>query len=54
MEGISTAVSTALASVQTDAMALIGTVLPYALTIVGAVLVVTIGVKVFKKISGKA
>ena len=45
--------TTALSGVKDDMMSVIGTVLPYALAIVGAVLVVTIGVKVFKKISGK-
>lgn len=53
MEGITTAVTTALGSVSTNAMALIGDVLPYALTIVGAVLVVVIGVRVFKRIANK-
>ena len=47
------AVTTALATTQSDAMTLIASVLPYALAIVGAVLVVTIGIRVFKKISGR-
>lgn len=50
---INTAVSTALGTVQNDAMSLIASVLPYALAIVGAVLVVTIGIKVFKRVSGR-
>lgn len=50
---VTTAVTTALSGVQTDVMSIIAAVLPYALAIVGAVLVVTIGVKVFKKISGR-
>lgn len=53
MEAITTAVKTALATVQSDATALIGDVLPYALTVMGAVLVVTIGVRVFKRITGR-
>lgn len=53
MSGITTAVTGALQTVQTDAMSIISSVLPYALAIVGAVLVVTIGIKVFKRISGK-
>ncbi|NLD20356.1 MAG: hypothetical protein GX663_08975 [Clostridiales bacterium] len=53
MEGISTSVKTALSTVSTDAMSLIGDVLPYALTIVGAVLVVVIGIKVFKRVANK-
>lgn len=51
--GIQSAVTTALATTQSDAMTLIASVLPYALAIVGAVLVVTIGIRVFKKISGR-
>lgn len=50
---VTSAVSTGLQGVQTSAMTLIGTVIPYALTVMGAVLVVTIGIKVFKKVSGK-
>lgn len=53
MEAITTAVKTALATVQTDATALIGDVLPYALAVMGAVLVVSIGIKVFKKVTGR-
>lgn len=49
--GISTAVTTALTTVQSDAMALIAAVLPYALAIMGAIIVVTIGIRAFKKTS---
>lgn len=52
MESVTTAVTGALADVQTDAMSMIGNVLPYALAILGAIAVVLIGIKVFKKISG--
>lgn len=48
---ITTAVTTALQGVQTDAMNLIAAVLPYALAIMGAILVVTIGVRAFKRAS---
>lgn len=51
--GVQTAVTGALSTVQSDVMSMISAVLPYALAIVGAVLVVTIGIKVFKRISGK-
>lgn len=54
MEGIQTAVSTAFQEVQTNAMSMISTAAPYALGIVGTVLAVTIGIKVFKKLTGKA
>lgn len=45
------AVSTALATVQSDALNLIATVLPYALAIMGALVVVTIGIRAFKRAS---
>lgn len=53
MEAITTAVKTALATVQSDALGLIGDVIPYALAVMGGVLVVSIGIKVFKKITGR-
>lgn len=45
------AVTTALGTVQSDALSLIAAVLPYALAIMGAILVVTIGVRAFKRAS---
>lgn len=51
MEGITTALTTALGSVSTNVMDAFGDVLPAALTIVGATLVVTLGVKMFKRIA---
>lgn len=53
MSGITSAVTTALGTVQSDALSLISSVLPYALAIVGAVLVVTIGIKVFRRVAGR-
>ena len=53
MEAITTAVKTALATVQSDATGLIGDVLPSARAIMGAVLVVSIGIRVFKKVTGR-
>lgn len=50
---VTTALSNGLQTVQTDALSLIGTVLPYALTVMGAILVVSIGIKVFKKVTGR-
>lgn len=51
MEGITTALTTALGSVSTNVMDAFGDVLPAALTIVGATLVVTLGVRMFKRIA---
>lgn len=45
------AVSAALATVQSDALSLIATVLPYALAIMGAIVVVTVGIRAFKRAS---
>lgn len=44
-----TALSTAFSSVASDAMDAIGAVLPIALPIMGAILVVFIGIRLFKK-----
>lgn len=50
---VTDAVKTGLSTVQSDALSLIGSVLPYALTVMGAILVVSIGIKVFKKVTGR-
>lgn len=50
---ITTAVTGALTTVQTDATSMIAAVLPYALAIAGIVVVVTLGWRVFKRISGR-
>lgn len=54
MESISTAMSTAFGSVQTNVTSMITTCAPYALAIIGTVLAVTIGIKVFKKLTAQA
>lgn len=54
--GISDIVSTMSSSFSTvadNALAVVKAGLPYGLTIVGTVLAITIGMKVFKKITGK-
>lgn len=53
MAAITEAVKAAMTDMQTNALALIGDVLPYALTIMGAVLVVSIGIRVFKRVTGR-
>lgn len=53
MTGITSAVTTALATVQSDALSLISSVLPYALAIIGAVIVVKIGLRVFRSVTGR-
>ncbi len=49
--GIQTAVTGALTTVQSDAMSMIAAVLPYALAIMGAIVVITIGIRAFKRTS---
>ena len=51
--GVSTAVTSALTTAATEMTGLIGYVVPIALPVVTGVLVVTFGIKVFKKIAGR-
>lgn len=53
MSSITSAVTTALGTVQSDALGLIASVLPYALAIVGATIVVMVGIRVFKRVAGR-
>ena len=50
---ITSAAGTALTSLQGDALSMISTVIPVAVVIMGATLVVMLGIKVFKKIANK-
>lgn len=50
---INGAVTGALATVQSDALSLIASVLPYALAIMGAIIVVMVGIRVFKRVAGR-
>lgn len=61
LDGAGTVASTAtdalvsgLTQVGTDMSGMITKVLPIGLTIVGAVMVITFGIKIFKKVTGKA
>lgn len=54
METIQGAVKTAFAQVQTDVVSMIITCAPFALGIIGTVLAVSIGIKVFKKLTAQA
>lgn len=51
--GVADAVTSGLKTVATDMQGTITSILPVALGVVGAVLVVTFGIKIFKKITGK-
>lgn len=49
MEAVVTALKTAITSFAGDAMGAIGAIVPVALPIMGAIVVVGIGIKVFRK-----
>ncbi len=51
MEAITQALSTGLTSCTTDAMGSIATALPAALPIMGAVAVITIGIRIWRKVA---
>lgn len=51
MTTITSALSTALQGVSNDALTAIGNVLPYALAIMAAIVVITIAIRVFKRAS---
>lgn len=51
---VTSALTKSFSDVATNATSVISSSLPYALTIIGTVLAVTIGIKVFKKITAKA
>lgn len=53
MSSILTALTTALTSIKTDFFTAVGDILPVALAIVGAGMVVVLGVRYFKKIANK-
>ena len=50
---IQSTLGSSLQDVASNAMNTIGTVLPYALGVVGALIVVKLGIKAFKSITGK-
>ena len=54
METIQTAMKTAFQAVQTDVTSMISASAPFALAIIGTVLAVNIGIKVFKKLTAQA
>lgn len=50
---IASALSTSFTAMATDIMDTIGTVLPIILPILGAIAVIGVGIKVFKKVTGR-
>lgn len=53
MDGIVSTLTTSFSTVADNALTVIKAGLPYGLTIVGTVLAITIGIRVFKKVTGK-
>ena len=53
MSDVVSTLTTSFSTVADNSLAVIKAGLPYGLTIVGAVLSITIGIRVFKKITGK-
>lgn len=53
MEAITTALTTGIGTIATDAMGAMGSIIPVALPIAGAMVVVGIGLKVFRRVTGK-
>ena len=53
MEAITNAMKTALEAAAADSLSIIASVMPAALSIVCAVIVVSIGIRVFKRITGR-
>ena len=51
---VTSSLTSAFTQVKSDALSAIGKIVPIALPILGAFIVVTIGIKIFKKVSGKA
>lgn len=49
MEGVTTALTTGITTIASNATDAIAKVLPVALPVMGAIVVVTIGIRVFKK-----
>lgn len=53
MESIMTSLTTAFTAISTNLMSVFGDIVPIALGIVGAVLVVNFGVKMFRRLTGR-
>ena len=54
MEGVTGALTTSFTSIASSCTEMIGSVLPIALPVVGAFLIVKIGIKIFRSVTGKA
>lgn len=53
MEDVTTGLSTGIANAATSMMSAIGDILPVALPVMAAIAVIGVGIKVFKKVTGR-
>lgn len=53
LSGVTTALTNGITTVASDALSAIGSIVPVALPIMGAMAVVGIGIRIFKKVAGK-
>lgn len=53
MEALTTALTTGFSTVVDDMMSSVGSIVPIALPVMGGIAVVGIGIKIFKKVTGK-
>ena len=53
VEAIATGVQTAMKTMSAEALELVGSVLPYAMSVMGGIIVITIAIRVFKRVSGR-
>lgn len=51
MEALTTSLVSGLTSIQGDMLSALGSIAPVAITVAGAIMVVTFGVKVFRRIA---
>ena len=54
LDAITTTMTNSFTEIGASIMSMIGKVLPIALPVIGAVMVIVFGVKIFKKVTGKA
>lgn len=53
MEAFITSLTSAFSGLATDVMSAIGSIAPVALPVMGAIVVIGVGIKVFKKVTGR-
>lgn len=54
MEAAITALSTSMTSIGESCASVVGAAIPIALPVIGTMIVVSVGIKVFKRLTGKA